>query len=393
MSIQINTANLIQDNDYISRYINYLLTKLIVERSSTGRPVSTSLKFYVKKDFDINDFLNSSGFFDKGGDDDLQLKRNYNDTSERIYLYLNNDLLEETFFVKTCVSEIGGSSPPQKEVSFKLYCDEVLWGKEKTEFLHRITQNKDFIYELTKPQGTIYVMTKDNSGLRLTSLGSSFTPLERENYNPEVIQAYDYVIEEFNKPNPNGFITILSGPAGSGKSFLIRSILGNIEKAKFVFISPAYVSSLASPDFLPLLIEEMNDYDYDVGPKNIILILEDADEVLAPRMTDNVHQISTLLNMTDGILGRSLNLRIIATTNQKQEAFDSAIMRPGRLCNHIKVDKLKPEQARKVYSRLAGEDHPTLDGEMSVAEIYSFVATFKRTGTHVELKQARKVGF
>jgi SpoVK/Ycf46/Vps4 family AAA+-type ATPase len=71
--------------------------------------------------------------------------------------------------------------------------------------------------------------------------------------------------------------------------------------------------------------------------KPTILILEDADDALIAR-DQNLGakaSLAAMLNLSDGILGAVLDLRIIATTNQKIENVDNAILRPGRLLERM----------------------------------------------------------
>lgn len=116
------------------------------------------------------------------------------------------------------------------------------------------------------------------------------------------------------------------------------------------------------------------------GP--IVLILEDADQCLVPRAADNISSISSLLNLSDGILGSLLDIRIIATTNAKQEKMDQAILRDGRLSKRIEVNALEYDQANHIFQRLTqsknalpmkdqrSEMYPKQNSKYTLAEIY-----------------------
>jgi SpoVK/Ycf46/Vps4 family AAA+-type ATPase len=99
------------------------------------------------------------------------------------------------------------------------------------------------------------------------------------------------------------------------------------------------------------------------------LILEDADNILTPRGKDNLSLISTLLNMTSGILGSMLDIRAVATTNSPTKDIDPALMRPGRLSSHVTVGELDKEKAASVFKRLTGKAK-TFSGQVSLAEVY-----------------------
>jgi SpoVK/Ycf46/Vps4 family AAA+-type ATPase len=86
-----------------------------------------------------------------------------------------------------------------------------------------------------------------------------------------------------------------------------------------------------------------------------VLILEDADECLVARGSEVGSPVTSLLNITDGILGSVLDIRVIATTNAKHTDFDKAITRSGRLSQHINIGSLCGGQAEDIYKRLVGK--------------------------------------
>lgn len=102
----------------------------------------------------------------------------------------------------------------------------------------------------------------------------------------------------------------------------------------------------------------------------LIILLEDADTLLVPRQADNMSDIQTVLNLSDGLLGEALDIRLIATTNAKRVDMDPALKRDGRLCCHIEVPDLSAEHANRVYSRLTQKEGP-YKGPTSLAKVYS----------------------
>lgn len=200
-----------------------------------------------------------------------------------------------------------------------------------------------------KPRGRVYIIGSGPMGPEFYSLGLGSVPLEKGNYTSEVLTRYGKAIEELKSETPSGRLTILDGPPGSGKTFLVRAILDAVPDAMFVFVLPNMVNTLASPALIPLLIRRKESRSTS-GP--IVFILEDGDNVLTPRKKDNLSLISTLLNMTSGILGSMLDLRVIATTNSPKKDIDPALLRRGRLSQHMTVDFLPRPQAQEVYQRL-----------------------------------------
>jgi ATP-dependent 26S proteasome regulatory subunit len=172
---------------------------------------------------------------------------------------------------------------------------------------------------------------------------------------------------------PSGRITVMRGAPGTGKTYLIRSILLEVTDALFVLVNPDMIVNLTGPELLPLLMS------YRGGLKGpIILVLEDADRCLVKRASDNMNSIQSLLNMGDGILGSMLDLRIIATTNAKKLELEEAITRKGRISKDMEVGPLDAATAQGVYNRLlpgkklpkALEIQPNVKFEMSLGNVY-----------------------
>jgi hypothetical protein len=234
----------------------------------------------------------------------------------------------------------------------------------------RESVKKDFISNVK--QGSIFAIVYQCNRLTLSSIGNAGITLVRENYMPNVLEGYDYIVKDLNSNTPSGRIIIMEGEPGTGKTHLIRALLMEVPDAMFVLVSPEMVPSLAGPELLPLLLTNKNDKNF-YGP--IILVLEDADRCLVTRGSDNISSIQSLLNLGDGILGSLLDLRIVATTNAKKLDMEAAILRPGRLSKRLEVGPLDSLTAQKVFKRLC----PNVDrlpvkingSKVTLAEVYS----------------------
>ena len=199
-------------------------------------------------------------------------------------------------------------------------------------------------------KGHVFAIMRNAKGnLELTKLGYAGAPLERANYSVNVIKDYDYVVADMNTKDPYGRVVILDGQPGNGKTYMTRSFLMDVPNAMFVIVPPNMVASIGGPDLLPLLLKT-KEGSHMKGP--IILILEDADQCLAPRASDNISSISAILNLGDGIFGSVLDIRIIATTNAKAKDIDPAITRDMRLSKRINIGPLSYDEADTIFRRL-----------------------------------------
>lgn len=214
-------------------------------------------------------------------------------------------------------------------------------------------------------KGLVFSLIKTMSGYTISRLGMAGTPLERANYPDAVLDPYDHVVEDLRTESPCGRLVILAGAPGTGKTFLVRSLLSEVTKAAWILVPPQLMPELGSPDILPALTSAKNEFD---GP--IVLIIEDADQCLVQRRQGDMSAISSMLNLGDGILGSILDIRILATTNAKTLEMDEATRRPGRLCRYIEVGTITPEFASGVLQRLTGKSMQ-FKGPQTLAQVYS----------------------
>jgi len=213
-------------------------------------------------------------------------------------------------------------------------------------------------------QGRIYTLTKDRRGeITYSSIGIAKVPFIEENYEENIVQDIHYIVKNLQSSSPAGRITLLNGEPGTGKTYLIRSILSLVDKATFLLLPPDEVGRLTGPDLMSFFANQTD----LLTP--IVLVIEDADVCLASRKMDNMSLITGLLNISDGIIGNMIDIRIIATTNVENKDIDKAILRPGRLLKRVNINKLSPEKAMGVYKRLSGKEKE-VSKPMTLAEIY-----------------------
>ena len=75
--------------------------------------------------------------------------------------------------------------------------------------------------------------------------------------------------------------------------------------------------------------------------------------------------MSILLNLTDGIIGDVLNIKLICTFNTSLSNIDKALLRKGRLSLKYEFKKLAKEKCRKLLN-----DY-TINEDMSLADLYN----------------------
>ena len=179
---------------------------------------------------------------------------------------------------------------------------------------------------------------------------------------------------------------LIHGKMGAGKTTFLRYLTSRISDKKVIFIPPYFTDFLSSPEFLPTLVA-------DYGAKNSILIIEDAEKVVMSREdgNNNSNSVSSILNLSDGIMADVCQCSVIATFNTKVDNIDSALLRKGRLQAELTFDALSIPDSQKLVDKLAEKgiiQKFKVTKEMTLAEIYGA----EQDNFHEE-KVERKIGF
>jgi SpoVK/Ycf46/Vps4 family AAA+-type ATPase len=210
---------------------------------------------------------------------------------------------------------------------------------------------------------SIYTLVQNAQGLMLSKHFLNTDKYKSEiiesNYNDNFAETYEKIIK-FLKSDCNGLI-LLTGEPGTGKSSLLMHLTSICQEldTKFVFIPSSLASVLSDPSFLPFAISALNDS---------VLILEDAEDILKDRSLKSTEAVSNILNITDGILGKIVKVKLIATVN-KEHTIDKAVTRSGRLKLQYTFEKLSIEKANKLFLKLGKE--VVVDKPVTLAEIYN----------------------
>ena len=256
------------------------------------------------------------------------------------------------------------------------------------DFFKKVVETCEASIIMRRQSAEVFVMIPTDEGIDLASIGEAGVLLERGNYSTEVIAAFDHVVSDILSVSPCGRLVVLDGPPGGGKTFIVRGLIDAVRNATFVLFPASMVAHADSPELVRALINNKCDGD---GP--IVLLIEDADACLVPRQADNMASVSSLLNLGDGILGKMLDIRIIATTNAKKVEMDPAAMRSGRLCRRIGVGLLDPDLVQSIYKRLTGNDMPeslVSNKPRSLADVYGMA---REGGWIPPAKEDIKAGF
>ena len=96
--------------------------------------------------------------------------------------------------------------------------------------------------------------------------------------------------------------------------------------------------------------------------------------------------VSTLLNLSDGLLSDCLNIQIICSFNTDISKVDSALLRKGRLIAKYEFKELEVEKAQNLSEKLGFKTH--ISKPMNLTDIYN---QEEKNGNHTA--QRKSIGF
>lgn len=204
----------------------------------------------------------------------------------------------------------------------------------------------------------IHFIIDEGRGMRCIEMPNKKPKLELQlHYNDDMRDVHKRLVSKLNSKDENGLV-LLHGVPGSGKSTYIRYLIHQLKK-RVIFLPSNLASGLDSPAMLTFLVEYPNS----------VLIIEDAEELIRSRENVRAQGISALLNLTDGILGESLNMQVVCTFNTRLANIDSALLRKGRLIQAYEFGPLTLEKSKRLATHL-GKDSSNIHTEMTLAEVY-----------------------
>lgn len=202
--------------------------------------------------------------------------------------------------------------------------------KPISEFSKKIASlYRDLYFKKKITEKMFSLILQDTRGFYLSTHKTKEIDIDVDkHYNDDFKEVYENICSGLVDKNNKSLFIFRSEP-GYGKTYFIRHLTSKV-KGDFVYMSPTLLTQLDNPGFLPFAIDSL---------KNKILIIEDGEEILKKRNGMNSH-VSTLLNLSDGLLKDVLNIKIIVTINCKTNDIDEALLRSGRIHTFYEFEKL-----------------------------------------------------
>jgi len=248
----------------------------------------------------------------------------------------------------------------------QVYARTALQARNLAEGLWQVYHNRE------KPTPPMFCLIKrsgdgiDTEEIPLEEGRAMDESLLALHYGDSFTEWHEKLLEELNS-RPTG-ITILEGPPGTGKTSYIRNLMACLKDShRFYFIPSSNLSVLKNSEF----VDFWSDQRRWNPERKLAVVLEDAEEALLPRRSDNREEVSVLLNITDGLLGDFLRLHVICTINCSLNMLDPALLRPGRLVARHHFGRLTRDQAGRLAAALGKTLPEENQDEYSLAEIFT----------------------
>lgn len=233
-----------------------------------------------------------------------------------------------------------------------------------TDIFNKVQKVSEFIE--SDEDVFIEMIIQTNQGLKTQKVNFDVDCSDNLNihYGKNFNTFHDKLIERI-KSRDKG-IAMFHGPPGTGKTHYIRRLLPELSAAgKRPILIPKHVlGALESPDFNHFMLSNF------IGEK-IVFVIEDAESIITKRKEDGTRSelVSTLLNITDGLLNDIFSIQVILTFNTDLKSIDDALLRKGRLIAKYKFGNLAYDEA-SILSKHIGVVLPE-ERSYSLAEVYS----------------------
>lgn len=209
--------------------------------------------------------------------------------------------------------------------------------------------------DLTLQGSWVYLNDRGETEYVTMPIKSDLNRFDEVNYPfiPDMHKYFDDFIES-NVP-----VIVFNGPPGTGKTTLIRYLIQKYRRGATL----TYDENVMAKD--RLYIDFIRDHNSG------ILILEDADLLLAGRLEDGNRSMSRLLNVSDGIFDVTHKKILITSNINSSSDIDEAFIRPGRCFGVVNFRELTPSESAAVIAKHQLEDRQLDSRDYSLAEIFN----------------------
>ena len=215
-----------------------------------------------------------------------------------------------------------------------------------------------------KKQKNLTVCTCGNYGIKKSKIEvKPFNCDIEKNYNSDL--PYNKLTELVNSEEEE--LILLHGDPGTGKTSIIKKLIYDNPTVEFVIFDYNLLTDISDGKLFDFLSEH----------KQHVFIIEDCEKLFTDRNNGNKF-LSSMLNLTDGIVGEAFGIKFLCTFNCPKSKIDQAVLREGRLSLIYEFKKLTLDKTKGLM--------PTATEGMTLAQIY-------HTEDNGNKKKDKKIGF
>ena len=216
----------------------------------------------------------------------------------------------------------------------------------------------------SEKQKNLTVCTCGNYGIKKSKIEvKPFNCDIKKNYNDDL--PYDTLTELVNSEEEE--LILLHGDPGTGKTSIIKKLIYDNPTVEFVIFDYNLLTDISDGRLFDFLSEH----------KQHVFIIEDCEKLFTDRNNGN-RFLSSMLNLTDGIVGEAFGIKFLCTFNCQKSKIDQAVLREGRLSLIYEFKKLALDKTKELM--------PTATEPMTLAQIY-------HTEDNGNKKKDKKIGF
>ncbi len=234
----------------------------------------------------------------------------------------------------------------------------LLFRKTHFEFVEKIRKSLCRFRGRKRQKPEIHLITKEPYGVDLQEFEIQKPQLAIQyNYNDDFLEIHQTILKRLQTKKDKGLV-LLHGKPGTGKTSYIRYLITSLKK-KVIFLPLNMAAEITNPGLMKLLIDNPDS----------IFVIEDAENIIMDREENGNSPVSTLLNLSDGLLSDCLNIQIICSFNTDLSKVDSALLRKGRLIAQYEFKELETEKAQQLSDKLGFQT--TIVKPMNLTDIYN----------------------
>ena len=194
------------------------------------------------------------------------------------------------------------------------------------------------------------------------------------NYNEDFYPIYEDVVD-FLHEDKSGLV-LFYGESGTGKTKMIQHLMSKVPK-DYIIVPTSIASQLDRPELMSFVTDHSDS----------VFILEDCEQLLEDRQENSWNNaISTILNLSDGLMGQATRIKIICTFNAPISKIDPALLRKGRCIAKYEFKELTEDKVKLLNEKyeLGIDDIKP----MTIAEAFNYDKT-----DYSEKQKIKKIGF